>query len=102
MSRRCLDRSSAGPPQVEREIPAQTLRVGETVELDIGFSFYDRVQRTLDYAVESDASAVATDETDNREQTLTVRGVRRGRATLTVTAADRREETASQRVLATV
>ena len=83
-------------PVVEREIPAQTLDAGETLTLDIRLSFYDRDQRALDYTVVSADPLVATAETDMREQTLTIQGVGRGRSTLTVTAADRRDETASQ------
>ena len=90
------------PPEVEREIPAQTLDVGETAVLDIRLSFYDRDQRSLAYSVTSADPSVASAETDDREQTLTVRGVGRGRTWLTVSAADRREETASQTVPVTV
>ena len=90
------------PPVVEREIPPQTLDVGKTATLDIRLSFYDRDQRALDYTVESADASVATAEIDDREQTLTLRGVGRGRTTLTVTAADRRNETASQTVPVTV
>ena len=57
---------------MERAIPPQTVDVGETVELHIRLSFYDRDQRALDYSVESADPSVASASTDDREQTLTV------------------------------
>ena len=75
---------------MERAIPPQTVDVGETVELHIRLSFYDRDQRALDYSVESADPSVASASTDDRELTLTVR------------LAKRRNETASQTVAVTV
>ena len=82
------------PPVVEREIEDQTLTVGEVLELDIRLNFYDRDQRALDYTVESADPSVATVEL-SAETTLAIRGIGRGATAITVTAADRRDERAS-------
>ena len=89
------------PPVVEREIDDRTLDVGEVLELDIRLNFYDRDQRALDYSVESADPSVATVEVD-RNGVLTIRGVKRGVTAITVTAADRRDERASDTFLVTV
>ena len=89
------------PPVVERVIPAQVLAAGDVLELDISLSFYDREQRALDYYVESANPAVAT-ATASRDAVLTIRGISRGVTTITVTAADRRDERASQTFTVTV
>ena len=82
------------PPVVERQIPDQTITVGEVLELDITLNFYDRDQRALDYSVESADAAVATVEVDP-QGVLTIQGVARGVTSVTLTAADRRDERAS-------
>ena len=89
------------PPVVEREIDDQTLEVGEVLDLDIRLNFYDRNQRALDYTVESADPSVATVEVD-RNGVLTFRGVKRGVTAVTVTAADRRDERASDTFVVTV
>ena len=89
------------PPVVEREIEDQTLAVGEVLELDISLNFYDRDQRALDYSVESANTGVATVEVD-RNGVLTIRGIGRGVTSVTMTAADRRDERASQAFRVTV
>ena len=89
------------PPVVERAIPAQTLEAGETLELDIRLNFYDRDQRALDYSVESADRSVATVTVD-RNGVLTIRGMKRGVTAVTVTAADRRDERASDTFAVTV
>ena len=89
------------PPVVEREIDDQTLEVGEVLELDIRLNFYDRDQRALDYSVESADASVATVSVD-RNALLTIRGVKRGVTAVTVTAADRRDERASDTFAVTV
>ena len=83
------------PPVVERQIPDQTITVGEVLELDITLNFYDRDQRALDYSVESADAAVATVAVDP-QGVLTIQGVARGVTSVTLTAADRRDERASQ------
>ena len=93
--------SANRPPVIEREIPAQTLEAGEIMELDIRLNFYDRDQRALDYTVESADTSVATVEVD-RNGVLTIRGIARGVTTITVTAADRRDERVSQSFRVTV
>ena len=89
------------PPVIEREIPAQTLDVGEVLELDIRLNFYDRDQRALDYTAESADRSVATVAVD-RNGVLTIRGIARGVTAITVTAADRRDERVSQAFAVTV
>ena len=89
------------PPVVEREIDDRTLDVGEVLELDVRLNFYDRDQRALDYSVESADPSVATVAVD-RNGVLTIRGVKRGVTAVTVTAADRRDERASDTFLVTV
>ena len=89
------------PPVVEREIDDQTLKVGEVLDLDVRLNFYDRDQRALDYTAESADPSVATVEVD-RNALLTIRGMKRGVTAITVTAADRRDERASDTFVATV
>ncbi len=89
------------PPVVEREIEDQTLDAGEVLELDIQLNFYDRNQRALDYSVTSADPSVAT-VTVNRQGVLTIEGLRRGVTAVTVTAADRRDERASDTFVVTV
>ena len=89
------------PPVVERQIPDQTITVGEVLELDITLNFYDRDQRVLDYSVESADAAVATVAVDP-QGVLTIQGVARGVTSVTLTAADRRDERASQSFTVTV
>ena len=86
---------------VEREIPAQTLAVGEVLELDIQLNFYDRDQRALDYTVESADPSMANVAVD-RNGVITIQGMRRGVTAITVTAADRRDERVSQTFAVTV
>ena len=89
------------PPVVEREIEDQTLDVGEVLELDIRLNFYDRDQRALDYTAESADPSVATAAVD-RNGLVTIRGIKRGVTAITVTAADRRDERASDTFAVTV
>ena len=89
------------PPVVERAIEDQSAEAGETLELDIRLNFYDRDQRALDYTVESSNAAVAVVDVD-RDGVLTIRAIERGRVIVTVTAADRRGESASQSFAVTV
>ena len=89
------------PPVVEREIEDQTLDAGEVLELDITLNFYDRNQRALDYSVTSADPSVAV-VTVNRQGVLTIEGLGRGVTAVTVTAADRRDERASDTFLVTV
>ena len=89
------------PPVVERPIEDQTLDVGDILELDISRNFYDRDQRALDYSVESAHPAVAAVAVD-RNGVLTIRGLARGVTSVTLTAADRRDERVSQSFRVTV
>ena len=93
--------SANRPPVIESEIEDQTLTAGDALELDIHLNFYDRDQRALDYTVESADPSVAEVEVD-RHGLVTIRGVRRGVTAITVTAADRREESVSQTFVVTV
>ena len=88
------------PPVIEQVIPAQTLDVSEAAVFDLGLHFHDPDQSALDYAVASADSAVASVEVEGGA--LTMRGVGRGRTTLTVSASDRDGLTASQTFKVTV
>ena len=90
--------SANRPPVVERQIDNQVLDAGAEMALDIRLNFYDRDQRALDYRVESSEPAIATVTVD-RNGVLTINGHARGVTRITVTAADRREEEASQSFL---
>ena len=87
--------SANRPPVVERVIEDQVLDAGSTMELDIRLSFYDRDQNWLDYEIESADESVATAEA-GRDAVLKITGHRRGMTAITVTALDRREESATQ------
>ena len=93
--------SANRPPVIESEIEDQGLDAGESLELDIRLNFYDRDQRALDYTVESADPSVAEVEVD-RNGLVTIRGIRRGVTAITVTAADRRDERASDTFAVTV
>ena len=84
------------PPVVERQIEDQVIHAGQTLELDIYLSFYDRDERSLDYFVESSNPSVATVEID-RQGLLTIRGAGGGVTRVTVTAADDEGARVSQR-----
>ena len=89
------------PPVVEREIEDQTLDVGEVLELDIRLNFYDRDQRALDYTAESADPSVVTAAVD-RNGLVTIQGIKRGVTAITVSAADRRDQRASDTFAVTV
>ena len=89
------------PPVIERQIEDQVLDAGETMDLDIRLNFYDRDQRALDYTVESADPSVVTVEVD-RNGVIRFRGHRRGVTRVTVTAADRRQESVAQTLLVRV
>ena len=89
------------PPVIERQIEDQVLDAGETMDLDIRLNFYDRDQRALDYTVESADPSIVTVEVD-RNGVIRFRGHRRGVTQVTVTAADRRQESVSQTLLVRV
>ena len=93
--------STNRPPVVEAQIPNRKLAAGEVLELDITGNFYDHDQRALDYFAESEKPSIAT-VTVNRQGLLTIRGIARGATIVTVTAADRRDERASQSFVVTV
>ena len=81
-------------------IAGRTLRAGTEVEIDLSDAFDDPDGDALTYAAESSAEAVATVEVDG--DTLTVRGIRRGTAEVTVTATDSGGRTVSTTFEATV
>ena len=86
---------------VERPIEDQRLGVGEALLLDIHRYMYDRDPRALDYAVESADPSVAAVEAD-LNGVVTITGHTRGVTKVSVTATDRREESASQSFLVRV
>ena len=99
--RRRWARSANRPPVVEAQIEGQRLDAGTVLELDISRSFYDRERRALTYSAESDDLAVVAVTVDQHGM-LTLRGIARGVATVTVTVADHRDERVSQTFAVTV
>ena len=80
-------------PETAAGIADATLRVGKALEIDLSNAFDDPDGDTLTYEAESSDESVATVEVDG--DTLTVRGVGRGTAEITVTAEDADGRTAS-------
>ena len=93
--------SANRPPVIESQIENQVLDAGAALELDVRLNFYDRDQRALDYTVASPDPDIAEVEVD-RNGVITIRGRRRGVTAVTVTAADRREESVAQTFLVRV
>ena len=71
------------------------------LELDTSRNFYDRERRALTYSAESDDLAVVAVTVDQHGM-LTLRGIARGVARVTVTVADHRDERVSQTFAVTV
>ena len=84
------------PPVVERQIGNQALDAGETLDLDIYQSFYDRNERSLAYSVQSANPTVAVVAVD-RQGLLTISGAGGGTTSVTVTAIDDEGARVSQR-----
>ena len=93
--------SANRPPVVEAQIEDQRLDAGTVLELDTSHNFYDRERRALTYSAESDDLAVVAVTVDQHGM-LTLRGIARGVATVTVTVADHRDERVSQTFAVTV
>lgn len=88
------------PPHASGSIPAQTVRVGESVTVDVAPRFRDVDRDTLTYSAASSDPAVVT--ATIRQSELTMTGVAAGTATVTVTATDPDGEAATQTVSVTV
>ena len=73
-------------PKTAEEIEAATLAAGAALEIDLSDAFDDPDGDALEYTAESSDESVATVEVDG--DTLTVRGLGRGAAEITVTATD--------------
>ena len=84
------------PPVVTQAIPAQALVVGESATVDLSVHFSDPDGDALEYAAASADSGVAVPAVSGA--TLTVRAVRQGATTVTVTATDPDGLSASQSV----
>ena len=87
----CGDGGTTSPsvnraPEPAGSIPDRTLQVGETAALDLSPHFADPDGDALSYAAESSAEAVVSVSVAGA--TLTIAGVAKGTATVTVTAAD--------------
>ena len=93
--------SANRPPVVEAQIENQRLGAGAVLELDTSRNFYDRERRALTYSTESDDLAVVAVTVD-QHGVLTLRGIARGVARVTVTVADHRDERVSQTFAVTV
>ncbi len=92
--------SENDPPVVESAIPALTVAAGETAVVDVSGHFSDPDDDALSYDAESSDDAVATVKVSGSE--VTVAGVSRGEARVTVTARDGRGGSASQDFAVTV
>ena len=93
--------STNRPPVVEAQIENQRLDADAVLELDTSRNFYDRERRALTYSAESDDLAVVAVTVD-QHGVLTLRGIARGVARVTVTVADHRDERVSQTFAVTV
>ncbi|MYJ69250.1 MAG: hypothetical protein F4087_12180, partial [Gemmatimonadetes bacterium] len=87
-------------PRVESAIPARSVESGKTVSVRVSSHFSDPDGDALTYTVKSSATAVATVSVNG--STVSVKGVAKGRADVTVTARDPGGKTASQRFRVTV
>ena len=98
------DQGDGGPanrgPETAAEIVDPTLRSGAELEIELSDAFDDPDGDALTYEAESSDESVATAAVDGG--TLTVRGIGRGTAEITVTAEDADGRTASQTFVATV
>ncbi|MXW69298.1 MAG: hypothetical protein F4Z61_05115, partial [Acidimicrobiia bacterium] len=87
-------------PRVESAIPARSVEKGKTVSVRVASHFSDPDGDALTYTVKSSATAVATVSVNG--STVSVKGVAKGRADVTVTATDPGGKTASQSFRVTV
>jgi len=87
-------------PTVTTAIPAQTVEVDASVDVDAANYFTDADNDPLTYEAESDATAMATVEVSG--SMLTITGVAEGSANITVTADDGNGGTASTSFAVTV
>ncbi|MCY3600446.1 MAG: PKD domain-containing protein, partial [Gemmatimonadetes bacterium] len=87
-------------PRVESAIPARSVESGKTVPVRVSSHFSDPDGDALTYAARSSATAVATVSVSG--STVSVKGVAKGRADVTVTARDPGGKTASQSFRVTV
>ena len=87
-------------PEAVGTIPGQTLRVGESAQVDVSPYFSDPDGDALAYDARSNNAGVVTAGVSG--STLTISGVAEGRATVTVAASDPGGLSASQSVSVTV
>ena len=88
------------PPHASGSIPAQTVRIGDSVTVDVAPRFRDVDGDTLTYTAASSDPGVVTPTI--RQSELTMTAVAAGQATVTVTATDPDGEVATQMVSVTV
>ena len=81
------------PPEVIREAVDLVLTAGESSEVDATYHLRDPERRQLTFTVESEDPSVA--EVSMEDSMVTVRGLRPGITTFTITGADYRDETGS-------
>ena len=87
-------------PETNGTIPPQTVEVGDTLALPIARYFRDPDRDTLNYSASSSADSVVTAALSG--DTLTITGVSRGTAAVTITARDPDSETATLAIPVTV
>ena len=88
------------PPEIESAIPDTVVAAGKSVSVRVSSHFSDPDGDALTYAARSSATAVAMVSVSG--STVTVKGVSKGRADVTVTARDPGGKTASQSFRVTV
>ena len=87
-------------PEAVGTIPARTITAGQQATVDVSSYFSDPDEDTLSYEAETSETGVATASVSG--DTVTIMAVAAGSATLTVTARDPGDLTATQRTMVTV
>ena len=87
-------------PEAVGTIPARTITAGQRATVDVSSYFSDPDEDTLSYQAETSETGVATASVSG--DTVTIMAVAAGSATLTVTARDPGDLTATQRTMVTV
>ena len=87
-------------PVADTAIADQTMTVGVSRIISLQGTFSDPDGDTLTYSASISPSGIATVSLNDRDSTLTIAALTAGRATITVTAADRRSSTDADRLAA--
>ena len=96
-----IDEDINHAPVVDNPVADQTIHVGDSFTLDVDDVFSDPDGDTLSFSSESDDEDIATATIDDSD-VLTVEGIAAGTATITTTATDTSDESASDTFRVTV